>query len=183
MPLRLLALLAALVGLAVVLVGCPARRAPSTAAEAPTLVVYLVRHAEKVDASADPELSEAGRQRVATLVELLADAGLYRAYTTDYVRTRDTGGPVAAAQGIDLLIYDPTGYEVLAGKLHEHGGHNLVVGHSNTVPAIVEQLGGDPGEPIEEATEYDRLYVVRIFVDGRVESELRRFGAPYVPVQ
>jgi probable phosphoglycerate mutase len=39
----------------------------------------------------------------------------------------------------------------------------------------VDLLGGKPGAPIVEATEYDRLYVVTV-TKGRAKSELRRYG-------
>ena len=40
---------------------------------------------------------------------------------------------------------------------------------------LIEALGGKPGAPIVEATEYDRLYVVTV-TKGRVRSEMRRYG-------
>ena len=45
-----------------------------TAASAMAQTVYLVRHAEKADASADPVLSEAGQARAAALAAALAEA-------------------------------------------------------------------------------------------------------------
>jgi len=51
-------------------------------------------------------------------------------------------------------------------------GHILVVGHSNTTPPLSALLGGPEGEPIVEATEYDRLYVVErtgVVVGGIIE--------------
>jgi len=56
-------------------------------------------------------------------------------------------------------------------------GTHLVVGHSNTTPPLTELLGGEGGEPIVEATEYDRLYRVDITKDGSASSKLMRFGA------
>jgi len=50
----------------------------------------------------------------------------------------------------------------MAAKLKATPGRHLVVGHSNTTPQLTELLGGDGGEPIVEATEYDRLYVVKM---------------------
>ena len=53
----------------------------------------------------------------------------------------------------------------------------LVAGHSNTTPKLVELLGGNPGPPIDEKTEYDRLYVVVLGADGAVTTTLLRYGA------
>jgi len=145
-------------------------------AEAPAaLEVWLVRHAEKVDDSADPPLSPEGEARARHLAELLADAGIDAVHSTDYQRTRDTAGPVAEALGLEVELYDPRDPEGFLDGLRQRGGTHLVVGHSNTTPALVEALGGDPGSPIDES-EYDRLYRVSVAADGTVESELRRFG-------
>ena len=43
-------------------------------------------------------------------------------------------------------------------ELTRDGLRHLVVGHSNTTPPLVELFGGDAGPPIDEASEYDRLY-------------------------
>jgi hypothetical protein len=51
-----------------------------------------------------------------------------------------------------------------------------VVGHSDTTPELVGLLGGDPGAPIDEPTEYDRLYVVTLGPDGTVTTVLLRYG-------
>ena len=51
-----------------------------------------------------------------------------------------------------------------------------MVGHSNTTPQLAELLGADPGEPIVEANEYDRLYVIQRKDGVTVSDEIRRFG-------
>jgi phosphohistidine phosphatase SixA len=140
-------------------------------------VVYLVRHAEKVDDSRDPELSALGHERAAELARLLGDAGVDRVLSTDYIRTRDTAAPVATVFGLEVMVYDPSNLEGLATELSTTPGRHLVVGHSNTTPALVAALGGDPGSPIEES-EYDRLYVVVFDGDDTPETVLLRFGAP-----
>ena len=79
-----------------------------------------------------------------------------------------------------MTLYNPSDLSAFASQLKNESGIVLVVGHSNTTPALVESLGGDPGPEINEAAEYDRLYVVSIRGD-QVETELRRYGAPYQP--
>ena len=63
----------------------------------------------------------------------------------------------------------------LADTIKARGGRHLVVGHSNTTPAMVEILGGDSGSPIVEEYEYDRLYVVSI-TGNKVNTVLLRYG-------
>jgi phosphohistidine phosphatase SixA len=122
-------------------------------------IVFLVRHAEKVDASKDPELDERGRARAASLADLLGDSSIAFVYSTDYIRTRETARPVAERLGLPIEIYDPSDLPGLAKRIRAQGGRSLVVGHSNTTGELVRALGGDPGSPIAE-DEYDRLYVV-----------------------
>ena len=95
---------------------------------------------------------------------LLADARIEFILSSDYHRTRDTVAPLAAALGIEVEIYDPRELPTLVERLGAREGRGVVVGHSNTTPALVELLGGDPGEPIDEM-EFDRLYIVH--PDGR----------------
>lgn len=148
------------------------------ASEAP-LVVFLVRHAEKVDASRDPDLSAAGMKRVEVLRASLRDAGIEHVHCSDFLRTRRTAAPIAAKLGLDLELYDPNDLPALVERLRQSRGRHLVVGHSNTTPAVVELLGGEAGPEIDEASEYDRLYVVTIGRDGTVSTVLLRFGQPY----
>ena len=76
---------------------------------------------------------------------------------------------------LPVIGYDPRDLESFASTLRATPGTILVVGHSNTIPELVDLLGGKPGAPIDEASEYDRLYVVT--VDGRkIHTEMRRYG-------
>ena len=53
-------------------------------------------------------------------------------------------------------------------------------GHSNTTPSLAGLLGGEPGSKIDEAGEYDRLYVITVDKDGTAQSLLLRYGKIYV---
>lgn len=163
--------------LATVLTACSP---PGDAVQA-EVVVFAVRHAEKVDASEDPPLSPAGIERANVLATTLRSARLTGILSSDYRRTRDTAAPLAARLGLKVELYDARNLDALARRLLTDGGRYLVVGHSNTTPQLVRLLGGDPVSPIEEASEYDRLYVLGIGRDRRVSSALVRYGAPYVP--
>lgn len=154
---------------------------PAIAAQAPT-VIYLVRHAEKMDAenSADPKnphLSDDGVRRASALVPLLADAGVTAIYSTDFRRTIQTVDPLAEHLGLEIETYDPGDLTGFARMLRSSPGRIVVSGHSNTTPALVELLGGEPGSPIDEADEYDRLYILVIEGD-QTTTVLLRYGAP-----
>lgn len=148
--------------------------APALPAQSPT-VIYLVRHAEKVDDSADPELSAPGQVRAAELARVLRDAGVTRVYSTDLKRTRATARPTADERKLPILPYDPRALQPFADTVRTMGGRLLMVGHSNTTPALVRALGGDPGPPIGDG-EYDRLYVLTVSPGQPVITIVLRFG-------
>lgn len=152
----------------------PTTRSESAAQLEPT-VVFLVRHAERAeDGTSDPPISDAGRARARLVAEMLRDAELTRIHTTDYRRTRATGRPTAEAHGLEMELYDPSDLAAFSDRLRASPGRHLVLGHSNTTPALAEALGGDPGEPIDEF-EYDRLYIVTLTPEG-ASTVLLRFG-------
>lgn len=156
------------------LAACPKNPAPTE--------IYLVRHAEKLTGD-DPALSPAGIARADALAERLRYVSLTDIYTTDYKRTRDTAAPIARQAGLEPRLYDPRRLQEFAETLRKTKGRILVVGHSNTTPQLVELLGGDPVSQIDEASEYDRFYIVTLNRDGSVDSELRRYGARYQPAE
>jgi phosphohistidine phosphatase SixA len=113
-----------------------------------SLVIYAVRHAEKASGR-DPELTPEGSQRAEALARVLQHVELDHVYSTDTKRTRATGAPVAKAKGLEISSYKPFGSglpKLLAGG--EGGRTVLVVGHSNTVPALVKAFGLEPGVPV-----------------------------------
>jgi phosphohistidine phosphatase SixA len=151
----------------------------ATAARAQT-VVYLVRHAEPtlpaMGSGADPHLNLAGQERAHALRHVLEQAGITGIFSTDYNRTRETVAPLAEALGLKVETYDPRAPQKLVEYLEHTPGRFLVAGHSNTTPELVSLLGGDPGAPINENYEFDRLYQVFIATDGTVVTTLLRYG-------
>jgi broad specificity phosphatase PhoE len=136
---------------------------------ADSTVIVVVRHAEKVmDVGEDPPLDEAGAARAARLARMFGDtqgAGHIDAiYVSSAQRSRLTAAPLAARLGLTPAVVpaeDPRG---LARRvLREHpGGRILIVGHSNTVPAIVAALSGANDIPPIGALEYGTMYIVTV---------------------
>ncbi|CAA9297231.1 MAG: hypothetical protein AVDCRST_MAG68-96, partial [uncultured Gemmatimonadetes bacterium] len=155
--LRRLALAAA----AVVLAAIPA------AAQGKTTVI-LVRHAEKaLEGGSDPALSEAGQARARALAAELADDSVAAVLVTRFVRTQQTAAPLGIAPRVVPVegAVEAHAAAVRAAVL-AHAGHKvLVVGHSNTVPALVAALGGPAGITIAD-TEYANLFTV-VLEDGK----------------
>jgi phosphohistidine phosphatase SixA len=139
--------------------------APAVAAAQAPAVIYLVRHAETApDGSDDPPLSAEGMARARRLGAMLGHAGLTHIHTTDLARTRTTARAVSEATGIPVETYDPGRLEAFAERLRSGSGVHLVVGHSNTTPALVRLLGGAPGGAIAE-DEYGRVYQLTLLPD------------------
>lgn len=146
---------------------------PSAAPEQP-LVVFLVRHAEKVDSTDASPLTEIGEARAEALAHTLRDAQLDEVHASNYRRTQQTAEPVASAAGLKVQTYDAGDLPALATALAEARGRHLVVGHSNTTPAMVRLLGGE-ATPIDER-EHDRLYMLTTR-GAETSTELLRYGA------
>jgi len=135
--------------------------------------VFVVRHAEKaVDGTRDPPLSAAGAARAERLARLFGgshpEQRLEVVYATEFQRTRQTGRAVARHLRVPLEIQPAGDTAALAEhiKSHHRGGRVLVVGHSNTVPEIVQSLGG-PVLPAIADDDYSRLYVVSVGLFSR----------------
>ncbi|MGB3627217.1 MAG: phosphoglycerate mutase family protein [Henriciella sp.] len=138
--------------------------------------LYLVRHAEK-QAGDDPALTETGAARAEALADLLEGESIEAVWSSNYTRTRDTAAPLAERLDLNVRLYDASDLSGLAEQLKADAQTALVVGHSNTTPNLAEALGGDAGTPIDEPTEYDRLYVLTGIGTDAVETDIRRFGA------
>jgi phosphohistidine phosphatase SixA len=121
-------------------------------------VVFLVRHAEKVDNSKDASLSAAGKKRAHELARKLRDAGITAIWATEFHRTQDTGKPLADALHLTMKMHPANDSKGLADLLQKDGGRPLVVGHSNTLPEIAKALGATMA-PLRD-DEYDALFVV-----------------------
>ena len=133
--------------------------------------VILVRHGEKADAPADdPPLTEAGRARAARLAELLQNANISVVYTTPLARTRETAAPLVEALKLKLVETQPNAQyaQQTAHRIKKDnvGQTVLVVGHSNTTPALIEALTGVTVPAITDP-EHNNLYVVTIAADGK----------------
>lgn len=158
--------------------------APAIApAQSASTTVIIVRHAEAVpDAGRDPALSDAGSARAKALAASLAGADVAAVYATQYQRTRLTGEPAAAAAGLTVTVLPieaaTDAYaSALAARVHTmHAGRTVViVGHSNTVPALVQAFSGAAEGELTHDT-YDVMFVVTADGPGRARVVRARYG-------
>ena len=122
--------------------------------------IFIVRHAERADASKDSDLSEAGRVRAEALANMLKDANIRAIYATEFKRTQQTAAPLAKALGIKITVR-PAKATDFALKLRAEHGNALVVGHSNTIPDLIKALGISEPITIGE-NDYDNLLEVML---------------------
>jgi 2,3-bisphosphoglycerate-dependent phosphoglycerate mutase len=181
-----------LLGLALALAGATALGCGESCAcngpmpEAAELTVYVIRHAEKqvVDAVApmamgdvadDPPLSSAGQMRAMGLAEDLPVRELDAIYVTKTKRSYDTASAVIALTGLEPIYYPPRDVDGLVERVRKRYGERvLVVGHSNTIPPLLQGLGVQ--EPVEIADDqYGDLWIVTVNASGTT-LEVRRFG-------
>ena len=121
--------------------------------------IFIVRHAEKADATKDPDLSEAGRVRAEALAKTLRDANITAIYATEFKRTQQTAVPLAKALGITVTILPAKNNAALIAKLRASTGNALVVGHGDTIPDLIKALG--ISDPINIAeNDYDNFFAV-----------------------
>ena len=99
---------------------------------------------------------------------MLGDLGVTALYATPYQRTKATLSPLAAALGREVTIIDAkddAGWTRMLDSL-EPGARVVVAGHSNTLPGLVDSMGGrlvgldDEGNIPHD--DYDRMvHVIR----------------------
>lgn len=149
----------------------------SGAQPVPVTRLFLVRHAEK-ETGPDPALTPAGEARAETLAERLADEGVTEIWSTATRRTESTARPLAESLGLTVQFYDASALPAFANQLAGTPGVKLVVGHSNTTDELAALIGADRGPVIDEATEFDRLYVIAIADNHQTSSVIERYGVP-----
>jgi len=124
--------------------------------------IYLVRHAEKDSASANPDnpgLASCGQLRSQALAVILSEIDLNEIYSTGYRRTLNTAAPIAASKQLEVTEYDPSKLEEFARLLRSRKQDALVVGHSNTTGVLAGLIAGEKGEEMAEDN-YDSMYQV-----------------------
>jgi len=110
------------------------------AATGPT--TYVVRHFDTPKGEKDPDLLPHGVARAEALARWFRGKRLCAILVTQYQRTRQTAAPTAAGRSIAIQSYDAADAAGVVARAKASACPVLIVGHSNTVPDIVEKLGG-----------------------------------------
>jgi broad specificity phosphatase PhoE len=142
--------------------------------------VIFVRHAD-TDASMagpdnDPPLNARGRARAELLADFLERvdvvAGPNAIYASDKRRTQETAAPLAKRLNLPVEIADHLDTEgFMEQVLDDHSGEIvLIVSHSNTIPALIDELHGSKNlRPFAE-DDFNRVYIVTRPMYGKVKT-------------
>jgi broad specificity phosphatase PhoE len=149
----LLRRLAAILLLAVAAAGPASAREPLRHAD-----YFVMRHLQKGE-GADPGLTPQGRAAAQRLVAMLAPHPPKAIYVSKTLRARETAAAVAARWKLVPKEYDPSDTAGLIARVRAERGPVLIVGHSNTVPDIVERLGGRRPPPLGDV-EYGDIWCI-----------------------
>lgn len=138
--------------------------------------VVLFRHAERQSLfDSDSALSDAGLRRAQALVPLLAGFKPVAVYTSDLRRTQQTMAPTALQLGLTPLVRPKDGSGALAAELlrDQRGKTVLICWHHDLMKKIVRGLGVHGPVPYWSLDTYDRLWIVRVPVNGEATLEER----------
>ncbi len=162
----------------------PASGVITTAAAQTGKIVFLVRHAEKsTEPESDPALTNEGHQRAEALASALKDARIDHVITTQLRRTVETAAVLARKRSIEpqiVAVRGGVGEHVRAVadaiRARPDGEAILVVGHSNTIPAIVGELGGSNLADLED-DEYATIFVLMLVPGAEPRTARLTFGS------
>ncbi|MDQ7048397.1 MAG: histidine phosphatase family protein [Enterobacterales bacterium] len=140
--------------------------------------IFLFRHAEKQkNAGRNPHLTEQGKKRAKNIAQQLKDKRISAIFSTDYFRTMETVKPLSKLLGIAITNYNPRDLIGFAKYISNIEGNIVVVGHSNTTPALIKILGGDRNIVIGE-NEYNLLFQLNS-KQGEVETTILKSSDKY----
>ena len=142
-------------------------------------IYYLVRHAEKDTSAAgstmmqaNPPLSEKGIQRSARLASLLEKENIDYIFSTKYLRTQSTAQPLATLIGKEIQFYEITKGTAFSDSIQQMpflGKTLLIIGHSNTIPPLVNALIKSNKYQNLSDNEYGFIYKV-IMESGQIKD-------------
>jgi 2,3-bisphosphoglycerate-dependent phosphoglycerate mutase len=143
--------------------------------------IILLRHAEKDTSAhgsslmqADPPLSVMGVQRSGKLLETLKLYQIDSIFSTNFNRTRNTVQPLATKFDIRVGLYDSKNQAAFAEKLMKMNGKTiLVVGHSNTIPVLVNLLIGSAKYANLADNEYDKIWILHLEAGKYTETQIQ----------
>ncbi|MEJ8568610.1 winged helix-turn-helix domain-containing protein [Elongatibacter sediminis] len=142
--------------------------------------IYILRHTEQTDwESEDPGLSGAGIARANYWKTVLQHVEFERIFTTDFTRNIQTADILASDSGLELEYYYPLSFDVLKFLNTIRGQQVLIIGHSNTIPDMINRLIGETRYPPMSHLDYEQLFLITIGKDGDTISTQLHIETPF----
>ena len=143
--------------------------------------IYVVRHAEKDQSdpkNLNPKLSPAGRERAEALAKKLNKNKLDGAFSTPYLRTKETAFLSAKNNQIEIQTYDAQNYQGITGiiKTNYIEKRVLIIGHSNTVLKLLAAFGAKCSIQEIKDEDYDYFFRITIHPNGNVSLKTLHYG-------
>jgi broad specificity phosphatase PhoE len=114
----------------------------------PASTFYVMRHLHTPEGVQDPDLTTAGQRHAQLLADWFGEAPPATIFVSNTKRAQQTAAPLAARLGLMPRIYDPRDTRFLITEIMKEPPPVLIVGHSNTVPDIVQALSGRRSEEL-----------------------------------
>lgn len=141
--------------------------------------IYVLRHTEKSSYDeSDPDLSEYGVDHAKYWKSVLQHIKFDRIYTTDFKRNIKTAAIISKDSGVKTEIYHPMSFEVLKFINKIKGQKVLIIGHSNTIPDMVNRIIGESKYPPMNHKNYNTLHLVTIDKNGDTASTVLNIKIP-----
>lgn len=151
--------------LLITLLGCNSKVKPQETSAQTTY--FLIRHAEKDISNPEnrnPELTEDGIRRAEQWAQILDEYDVDFVYSTDFIRTIETAKPTAENSKTEIIIYNPSTIYSDDFITKTKGKTTLIVGHSNSTPALVNTIIGKDKYPQLDESVYNKMY--KVVIDG-----------------
>ena len=127
-------------------------------------IFFLSRHAEKIKKVPDPDLLPEGHQRAQRLASILQEVPIDMICSSPTKRTNATAQPTAAVLNMEITKYNPKPQQQKAFfndiLLNDKGARILVVGHSNTIPDLLNFFAQESVYTNIDEGDYDNFYIV-----------------------
>ena len=128
---------------------------------------YLIRHAEKVrtdPSDEDPSLDIKGMVRAKGWASYFEPIKIDKIYITKYKRTKQTASLIAQQKMVSPTRYDPNMIYSEAFLKETNGKSVLIIGHSNTIPQLVNKLIGE--EKFKDMDDSDNATLFKVTLNG-----------------
>lgn len=152
------------------------------ASKGQTNTYILVRHAEKdttqvgsTAMNANPNLNKLGLKRSKQLIKALKEFTIDSIYSTNFNRTIQTATPTSKKRKLEVKLYNHKQLKEFAAQLKTYQNKTiLIIGHSNSTPALVNFLIGKESYKALDESIYNRIYIVKL-VNGEASVEEREY--------